>query len=335
MPGRGRARRLGVGCLMGTRGWRWRAPSEGRTASTGTASPFGAILTLRQRRPRPRTNPDLPFATVAQAGRSGQVGPKARMPVNSRSGCRTDGDREGPTHAETTGTTRTGQPLVVGSGRRRHLVGAIASAAWLRYELQAGHVLTHSMLSLAILAALIHVLAGAVVGPYAVGHERASFEETRDVGRTVTITGLVLIGLIFQPDFLNVCRAASRSPPPPSRCWGCSRPGSSSARGALGARKPSPTSSRPSSSGPARPAAASPGACSATPTAASTRSPCSTTTAPRPACARGRPGPRHPHRPRAVADKYDANTLIIALPLAEASTIRELTGWQPTPASTS
>ena len=82
-------------------------------------------------------------------------------------------------------------------------MGAIASAVWLRYELQAGHVLTHSVLSLAILAALIHVLAGAVVGPYAVGHERASFEETRDVGRTVTITGVVLIGLIFQPYFLN------------------------------------------------------------------------------------------------------------------------------------
>lgn len=82
-------------------------------------------------------------------------------------------------------------------------MGAIACAIWLRYELQAGHVLTHSVLSLAVLAALIHVLAGAVVGPYAVGHERASFEETRDVGRTVTITGVVLIGLIFQPYFLT------------------------------------------------------------------------------------------------------------------------------------
>lgn len=82
-------------------------------------------------------------------------------------------------------------------------MGAIACAVWLRYELQAGHVLTHSILSLAVLAALIHVVAGAVVGPYAVGHERASFEETRDVGRTVTITGLVLIVVVFQPYFLN------------------------------------------------------------------------------------------------------------------------------------
>lgn len=82
-------------------------------------------------------------------------------------------------------------------------MGAIASAVWLRYELQAGHVLTHSILTLAVLAAAIHVLAGAVVGPYAVGHERASFEETRDVGRTVTITGLVLIGVVFQPYFLD------------------------------------------------------------------------------------------------------------------------------------
>lgn len=82
-------------------------------------------------------------------------------------------------------------------------VGAISSAMWLRYDLQAGHVLTRSVLALTALAMAVHIVVGSAVGPYAVGHERASFEETRDVGRTVTMTGLVLVGIVFEPHFLN------------------------------------------------------------------------------------------------------------------------------------
>lgn len=89
-------------------------------------------------------------------------------------------------------------------------VGAIAAAVWLRYEFQAGHILTRSVLVLTALAAVVQVVAGGLVGPYAVGHERASFEETRDVGRTVTITGLVLVGAVFE---LHILNQVSRSVP--------------------------------------------------------------------------------------------------------------------------
>lgn len=81
--------------------------------------------------------------------------------------------------------------------------GAIYSAAWLRYDLEPVSVFTPAMLMLAVTAAVVQVLAGALVGPYAVGHERASFEETRDVGRTVFITGLVLIAVVFGPNLLG------------------------------------------------------------------------------------------------------------------------------------
>ncbi|MDU0314720.1 nucleoside-diphosphate sugar epimerase/dehydratase [Phycicoccus sp. M110.8] len=46
-------------------------------------------------------------------------------------------------------------------------------------------------------AILAQVLFGTVFGPYAVGHERGSFEETYDVGRTVALTTLVLLTLVF------------------------------------------------------------------------------------------------------------------------------------------
>jgi FlaA1/EpsC-like NDP-sugar epimerase len=76
---------------------------------------------------------------------------------------------------------------------------AILAAAWLRYDFQTAPVLTESMLGLTALACTVHLVAGAFVGPYAVGHERASFEETRDVGRTVVLTALVLIAVVLGP----------------------------------------------------------------------------------------------------------------------------------------
>jgi len=43
----------------------------------------------------------------------------------------------------------------------------------------------------AVSAALLHVCLGAVIGPYAIGHARGSFEEIVDIGRAVVITTLI------------------------------------------------------------------------------------------------------------------------------------------------
>jgi FlaA1/EpsC-like NDP-sugar epimerase len=74
---------------------------------------------------------------------------------------------------------------------------AVFFAAWLRYDLQFEPVLTASMLWFTVAAILVNVAVGAFFGPYAVGHDRGSFEETSDVGRTVLITTLPLLALVF------------------------------------------------------------------------------------------------------------------------------------------
>lgn len=86
-------------------------------------------------------------------------------------------------------------------------VVAIFVAGWLRYEFQIEPIFVEDMLGLCAVAVAVHVIAGALVGPYAVGHERGSFEETWDVARTVVITGLVLVAVVIEPHFLNVARS--------------------------------------------------------------------------------------------------------------------------------
>lgn len=76
-------------------------------------------------------------------------------------------------------------------------VVAIFLAAWLRYDLALELVLTAPLVWLTVAAVTAQVGFGAFFGPYAVGHERGSFEETNDVGRTVLLTTLVLMVLAF------------------------------------------------------------------------------------------------------------------------------------------
>ena len=74
---------------------------------------------------------------------------------------------------------------------------AVFLAAWLRYDLNLGLTMTSTMAWFAAAAVVAQVFFGTVFGPYAVGHERGSFEETYDVGRTVALTTLVLLTLVF------------------------------------------------------------------------------------------------------------------------------------------
>ncbi|QGN57945.1 nucleoside-diphosphate sugar epimerase/dehydratase [Nostocoides sp. HKS02] len=74
---------------------------------------------------------------------------------------------------------------------------AVFLAAWLRYDLQVGQVLASATISFAVVAVICQVVFGTFFGPYAVGHQRGSFEETYDVGRTVLLTTLVLLTAVF------------------------------------------------------------------------------------------------------------------------------------------
>jgi FlaA1/EpsC-like NDP-sugar epimerase len=78
---------------------------------------------------------------------------------------------------------------------------AIYWATWLRFDFTNAPVLVGATLVFAAAAALTHVVVGAVIGPYAVGHRRGSFEETTDLGRTVVVTtgGLLVWALVANP----------------------------------------------------------------------------------------------------------------------------------------
>jgi FlaA1/EpsC-like NDP-sugar epimerase len=64
---------------------------------------------------------------------------------------------------------------------------AVVGATWLRYDFALHSVLSSTVLWLAVTTALVYVIVGAVIGPYAVGHERGSFEETLDIARTAAV----------------------------------------------------------------------------------------------------------------------------------------------------
>ena len=78
---------------------------------------------------------------------------------------------------------------------------AIYGAAWLRFDFESAPALVAGTLVFASAAAAAHLLVGAVLGPYAVGHKRGSFEETTDLGRTVAVTsgGLLVWAFLVTP----------------------------------------------------------------------------------------------------------------------------------------
>jgi FlaA1/EpsC-like NDP-sugar epimerase len=78
---------------------------------------------------------------------------------------------------------------------------AIYVATWLRFDFKEAPVLIVGTLEFAAVAAVTHMVVGAMVGPYAVGHKRGSFEETADLGRTVVLTTVAMMvgALIADP----------------------------------------------------------------------------------------------------------------------------------------
>ena len=78
---------------------------------------------------------------------------------------------------------------------------AIYGATWLRYDFAFEPTFVLTTTAFAVVAVLGHLTVGAFIGPYAVGHQRGSFEETADIARTVTVTavGLAAWALLADP----------------------------------------------------------------------------------------------------------------------------------------
>ena len=80
---------------------------------------------------------------------------------------------------------------------------AIYAAAWLRLDFDTTPVLVRSTLVFASVAAGVHVLIGAVLGPYRVGHLRGSFEETSDIARALSLTsGGIFVWALLSPTYI-------------------------------------------------------------------------------------------------------------------------------------
>jgi FlaA1/EpsC-like NDP-sugar epimerase len=84
---------------------------------------------------------------------------------------------------------------------------AIHAATWLRFDFRTPSTLVVATLGFAAAAGIIHLLVGTVIGPYAVGHRRGSFEETADLGGTIVITTAALVIWAFFAEPLIVPRS--------------------------------------------------------------------------------------------------------------------------------
>ena len=85
---------------------------------------------------------------------------------------------------------------------------ATYAATWLRYDLDFNEFFTMTIARFAVVAALVHVVAGVAAGPYRIGHQRGSFEETADIGLTILFDAAVLIlMLMVTPWFHGVPRS--------------------------------------------------------------------------------------------------------------------------------
>jgi FlaA1/EpsC-like NDP-sugar epimerase len=83
---------------------------------------------------------------------------------------------------------------------------AIYAATWLRFDFTDSPFFA-STVAFASAAAVAYVLIGGLIGPYAVGHRRGSFEETTDLSQAVIATTAVLVVLAMWADALRVPRS--------------------------------------------------------------------------------------------------------------------------------
>ena len=84
---------------------------------------------------------------------------------------------------------------------------AIFAATWLRYDFEPGATFVVGTLVFACVAVLAHLLVGALIGPYAVGHQRGSFEESLDIAQTAMVTTPALAAWALLADPIIVPRS--------------------------------------------------------------------------------------------------------------------------------
>ena len=204
-------------------------------------------------------------------------------------------------------------------------VVAVFMAAWLRYDLDLSSTLAAPLLGFTVAAVVAHLAFGTFFGPYAVGHDRGSFEETYDVGRTVLLTTLVLMTLVFGVHLDTVPRIVPITAPAFAML------GMFAARFILRTMRTSKAANAPEEQRAIVFGAGEAGrrlTRSLIRDAGSGYQPVALLDDDR-AKARLRVEGVKVRGSRddmgKIATKYDAQTLVIALPLAEASTIRELT----------
>jgi len=79
--------------------------------------------------------------------------------------------------------------------------GSVFLASLLRFDFDISDVAIRGTLWFALVAMAAQLIGGGLVGPYAVGHERGSFEEIVDVAKTVAVvgTGLTIWALLLTP----------------------------------------------------------------------------------------------------------------------------------------
>jgi len=76
-------------------------------------------------------------------------------------------------------------------------IACVILAIWLRFDFNIPSAVSTSMFAVALAAALVQLFVGAFAGPYAIGHERGSFEEVVGLGRATLITaGIVFAALL-------------------------------------------------------------------------------------------------------------------------------------------
>lgn len=79
------------------------------------------------------------------------------------------------------------------------VVAGVYVAAWIRYDLNIKQVPSVPLAIFALLAVGVHLVANLAIGPYRVPHKRGSFEETADLARSAAITLVILaiVRLVF------------------------------------------------------------------------------------------------------------------------------------------
>ena len=86
-------------------------------------------------------------------------------------------------------------------------VASLLVATWLRLDFAISDIYATPLLLAAAVVVTVHITIGWLFGPYAVGHELGSFEETSEVARAAAIAGAALATLTMLLDVIALPRS--------------------------------------------------------------------------------------------------------------------------------